>query len=122
VGKLGFFLSVIMISVAVTSFIVNIHLFGAINQLNAINNQINDDLSELRARIADLPLISTCKQSPAVQKYLSQHPNAECSVMKLFVKSDGSVYTIDSSWELDRYVGGTQKPRDGKDHYCWRFH
>lgn len=33
-GKLGFFLSVIIISVAVASLIVNIHLYMVINQLN----------------------------------------------------------------------------------------
>jgi len=34
VGKLGFFLSVIMIGAVVTSLIVNIHLFTVINRLN----------------------------------------------------------------------------------------
>ena len=41
VGKIGFFLSVIVMSVAVTSLIVNVYLFDVVTQLN-------DELSELQ--------------------------------------------------------------------------
>lgn len=47
VGKLGFLLSVAMISAVITSLIVNVHLFGVINQLN-------DELSDLGKQIQDL--------------------------------------------------------------------
>jgi hypothetical protein len=42
--------------------------------------------------------------------------------MKLYVGSNGSVYTVDDRWESKRYVGGTHAPKDGKSHYCWRIH
>lgn len=45
-GKLGFFLSVIMIGAVVTSLIANIHMFRVINQLNTINNQLNYELQK----------------------------------------------------------------------------
>lgn len=45
-GKLGFFLSVIMISAIVTSLIVNIHMFRVINQLNTVNNQLDNELQK----------------------------------------------------------------------------
>jgi len=45
-GKLGFFLSVIMISTIVTSLIVNIHMFRVINQLNIVNNQLDNELQK----------------------------------------------------------------------------
>lgn len=54
VGKLGFFLSVTMISAIVTSLIVNIHLVGIINQLNTVNSQLNEEISDLQMQIQDL--------------------------------------------------------------------
>ena len=42
--------------------------------------------------------------------------------MKLYVESDGSVYTVDDDWGLLKYVGGTSKPSDGNNHFCWRVH
>ena len=72
--------------------------------------------------LAESRAVEISKQSSVVQGYLSQHPNAESKVMKLYVKSDGSVYTVNDIWELKRYVGGTDKPMDGEDHYCWRVH
>ena len=50
-GKLAFVLSVIMISAIVTSLIVNSHTFRVINQLNSINDQIRDDISDLQLQI-----------------------------------------------------------------------
>lgn len=66
--------------------------------------------------------IEISKQSSVVQRYFSLHLNTECTVMKLYIESDGSVYTVDDHWELVRYVGGSGKPIDGKDHYCWKVH
>jgi hypothetical protein len=66
--------------------------------------------------------VNVSRQSPVVQRFISQHPDAKCRVMQLYVNSDGSVYTVSSDWELERYVGGTGKPIDGKDHYCWEAH
>jgi len=102
----------ILTSAVVTSLIVNIHLY-------ATNNQLNNELVLARTY---LPLLVISNQSSAVREYLKQHPSAQWSVMKLYVGSNGSVYTVDDSWELQRYVGGTHEPEDGKSHYCWRVH
>lgn len=51
VGKLGFVLSVIMISVAVASLILNAHLFGVINQLHVVNSQLHDEISHLQNQL-----------------------------------------------------------------------
>ena len=56
-GKLGFFLSVIMISAVVTSLIVNIHLYRVNNQLDVVCNQLKDELSGLQIQIQDLERI-----------------------------------------------------------------
>lgn len=70
-GKLGFFLSVIMMGVIVTSLIVNIHLFGIIHQLNEVNNQLDDEISDLRMQIQDLQRqIQDLQQIPDLQSQL----------------------------------------------------
>ena len=71
---------------------------------------------------AESTAIEISKQSSVVQRYLSQHPNAESKVMKLYVESDGSVYTVDDDWEMKRNIGGADEPKDSKDHYCWCVH
>ena len=64
-GKLGFVLSVIMISVAVTSLIVNIHLFRVINQLN-------DEIYELRQMLTPKDnAIEISKKTTVVQDALN---------------------------------------------------
>lgn len=111
-GKLGFLLSMTLTGAVVTSLIVNIHQY-------ATNNQLSNELVLARTY---LPLLVISNQSSAVREYLKQHPNAQWSVMKLYVGSNGSVYTVDDSWELQRYVGGTYEPEDSKSHDCWRVH
>jgi len=64
--------------------------------------------------------IEISKQTPEVQSYLSIHPNAKSGATRLYIESNGSVYTANDHWELIRYEGkNTQTPVDGKDHYCW---
>jgi len=46
VEKLGFFLSMIVVSALVTSLIVNIHMFRVIDQLNIVNNQLDYELQK----------------------------------------------------------------------------
>ncbi len=71
----------------------------------------------------ELKAVNASGQSPVVQRFISQYPNAENSVVKLYVKSDGSVYTVSDDWELETDVGRIiGKPIDGKDHYCWKVH
>jgi hypothetical protein len=67
--------------------------------------------------------VNVSKQSPVVQRFVSEHPKAENSVWKLYVKSNGSLYTISDEWELETDLGRIiGKPIDGKDHYCWMVH
>jgi len=73
----------------------------------------------LSRNLVEVKAIRVSKQSPAVQRYLRNNPNAQSTVKKVFIKKDGAVYTVDDSWELIQYVGGADKPIDGKDHYCW---
>lgn len=66
----------------------------------------------------DLAEIS--KQSPTVQSYLEQHPNAEYEVTKCYLTGDGRVYAVDEDWKLKEFRGSAGgEPMDGKDHYCW---
>jgi hypothetical protein len=104
-GKLGFFLSVILISAVVTSLIINIHLY-------TVNTQLNDELI--------LAILGISKQSSVVQECLILHPKAQWRIEKLYVGSGGSVYTVGNNWELQTYIGTAPAPRDGKSHYCWR--
>jgi len=85
VGKLGFFLSVIMIGVAVTSLIVNVHLHTVINQLNAVNNQLNDEISDLQTQIQDLLQILDLqyREFQTISKgHLSGHKNSAYYVIE----------------------------------------
>jgi hypothetical protein len=83
--------------------------------------KVNDFINEQRSGDEAIEL---SKKSPEVQGYLAFHINAECDVMKLYVKRDGNVCTVDKHWELIRYVGHSNEPSDGQDHYCWcvRWH
>lgn len=102
----------ILISAVVTSLIINIHLY-------VTNNQLRDELARIRT---ELPRLGVNNQSSAVRvilEHIIQHPNAQWNVMKVYVKSDGSVYIVGDNWELQRYIGGIDAPKDGKNHYCW---
>ena len=84
VGKLGFFLSVIMIGVAVTSLILNTYLHTVINQLNAVNNQLNDEISE-QTQIQDLLQILDlqCMEFQTISKgHVSGHKNSAYYVIE----------------------------------------
>jgi len=105
VRKLGSSFWAILVGVLVISLIVNVFLYM--------------ELSELRKEATYLPLIGISKQSSTVRQYLDLYPNAQCSVRRLFLKSDGKVYSVDDNWELGEHTGYLGEPTDGKDHYCW---
>jgi hypothetical protein len=89
---------------------MNIHLY-------VTNNQLRDELARIRA---ELPRLGVNNQSSAVRvilEHIIQHPNAQWNVMKVYVRSDGSVYIVGDNWELQRYIGGIDAPKDGKNHY-----
>jgi len=76
-GKLGFLLSVIMISAIVSSLIVNIHFYrvidqlnAVINQLNAVNNQLNEEISDLQIQIQELERILDLQHTGISQLHL----------------------------------------------------
>ena len=73
----------------------------------------------LSRNLVEVKAIRVSKQSPAVQRYLRWHPNAQSEVGKRYITSDGIVYSVDDNWELIRNEGSANEPIDGKDHYCW---
>jgi 1,2-phenylacetyl-CoA epoxidase PaaB subunit len=42
--------------------------------------------------------------------------------LRVLVRGDGAVYTVDEHWKPIRYVGHSGEPADGKDHHCWCVH
>ena len=65
-------------------------------------------------------LVEISKQSPLVQNYLTQHPNATHNIVKSYVTSEGMLYTVYEDWELKDEAGSVgASPQDGKDHHCW---
>lgn len=64
-------------------------------------------------------LAEISKQSPTVQNYLAQHPNASYEIEKSFLTADGMMYSVSDSWALKEPLGSAGEPTDGKEHYCW---
>jgi len=68
-------------------------------------------------------LVEISKQSPLVQNYLTQHPNATHNIVKSYITSEGILYTVYENWELKEQTGSVgASPQDGKDHNCWIVH
>jgi len=63
--------------------------------------------------------VAISRQNPAVQTFISQDSSVKYGVGRSYVDGDGSVYRVDNNWVLIGYGGGTEKPTDGKGHYCW---
>ena len=65
-------------------------------------------------------LVEISKQSPLVQNYLTQHPNATHLIAKSYITSEGILYIVYEDWELKNEAGSVgASPQDGKDHHCW---
>jgi len=65
-------------------------------------------------------LVEISKQSPLVQNYLTQHPNATHLIVKSYITSEGVTYTVYEDWEIkDEWGSAGASPQDGKDHHCW---
>jgi len=63
------------------------------------------------------------KQSPKVQSYVQQHPDAKYEVSKCYLAANGTAYEVDEYWSPKEVVGSAvEQPIDGKDHYCWIVH
>jgi len=63
------------------------------------------------------------KQSPRVQSYLQQHPNAKYELTKCYLATNGTVYDVDENWRPKEVRGSAgEEPMDGKGHYCWVVH
>ena len=50
-------------------------------------------------------LVEISKQSPLVQNYLTQHPNATHNIVKSYITSEGILYTVYENWELKEQTG-----------------
>jgi len=76
----------------------------------------------LSRNLVEVKAIRVSMQSPVVQGFVrAYYPYAKARVSKLFITGDGIVYSVDDNWELIRKEGSaTNKPIDGKDHYCWK--